>query len=78
MMCICGNALPANAEACPACGGSFAPGSSPIPIARPKPKPIAVSEGAQEAKPRFDPAITVAVIIFVLTVVVGVVLQSIA
>ena len=78
MMCICGNVLPANAEACPACGGSFAPGSSPIPIAKPKPKPITVAEGAPESKRRFDPAIAVSLIIFVVTVLVGVLLQSIA
>lgn len=77
MMCICGNTLPANAKSCPACGGSFEAGSSPMRIGPPKPKPISVSKGAPEAKPRLDPAIALSVIIFVLTVVVGVVIQSI-
>jgi hypothetical protein len=74
MMCICGNVLPANAEECPACGGSFNPNSRPIPA----PGPTAVSACTLESKPGFDPAITVSLIIFVLTVLIGVAFQSLA
>ena len=69
MMCICGNTLPANAEECPACGGSFNPDSvATRKDASPDPVP--------EAKPKFDPTITVSVIVFVLAVLIGVAFQS--
>lgn len=69
MMCICGNTLPPNAEECPACGGSFNPNSVAI-------RKATTSAHALEAKRRFDPTITVSVIVFVLTVLIGVALQT--
>ncbi len=76
MMCICGNTLPANAEECPACGGSF--NSSPTPIPKPRPRSIATpaAAGAAEAKPRFDPVVVMSILTFVAAVLIGVAIQS--
>lgn len=74
MMCICGNVLKPNAKECPACGGTFEYNANP------QPAPVrAIASGfAPEVKRTFDPVIAVSVAVFVLTVIVGVLLQSIA